>query len=79
MEKNKDEVKQDEVTTDCHDISEAEIDKTLQDSFPASDPPSWTLGTVPCADPSSEDSGEISQKPDDAKESQAGRPNPEGK
>ena len=25
-------------------MSEAEIDKNLQDTFPASDPPSWTLG-----------------------------------
>lgn len=26
-------------------MTEAEIDETLAGSFPASDPPSWTLGT----------------------------------
>ena len=30
---------------DGEEMSEEEIDSTLMDSFPAGDPPSWTLGT----------------------------------
>jgi hypothetical protein len=30
---------------EADEMSEAEIDATLMDTFPASDPPSWTLGT----------------------------------
>ncbi|HYO62367.1 MAG TPA: hypothetical protein VER08_01795 [Pyrinomonadaceae bacterium] len=32
-------------------MSEREIDENLDATFPASDPPSWTLGTDHAADP----------------------------
>ncbi len=41
---------------DESDMSEDEIDLNLEDTFPASDPPSWTLGT------------NHADKPDDEKE-----------
>ena len=40
-------------------MSEVEIDENLEDTFPASDPPSWTLGTnhqdLPAKDDGEED------------------------
>jgi hypothetical protein len=45
-------------TTQQGEMTEAEIDKNLQDTFPASDPPSWTLGTDHKAPPAKDESDE---------------------
>jgi hypothetical protein len=35
--------------------TEEEIDETLEESFPASDPPGWTLGIEPLGSPQTEE------------------------
>ncbi len=47
----------DESNGDCGVVSEAEVDAALEGSFPASDPPPWTLGVDPPCDAQKE-SGE---------------------
>ncbi|MEP6809254.1 MAG: hypothetical protein ABI992_03355 [Chthoniobacterales bacterium] len=54
MAKNKARSQENIARTGAEEISEAEIDQNLMGTFPASDPPSWTLGVERLEKPASD-------------------------
>jgi hypothetical protein len=62
MDHDEDQLTKGHVSPECHDVSEAEIDSALEESFPASDPLPWTLGAVPCVATTTKDNEESEVK-----------------
>jgi hypothetical protein len=54
----------------CEGVSDAEIDESLTESFPASDPPQWTLGVDPHCEP--QDKGGEAEHREEAKHKDKG-------
>ena len=52
-------------TEQSGEMSEAEIDDNLIETFPASDPPSWTLGTNHREEAQSEEDNSTAGRPED--------------
>lgn len=63
--------KQETSTDSAESMSEAEIDYNLMESFPASDPPSWTLGVDPEKSRHEEFEGEKPSKDDPTHQTQS--------
>jgi hypothetical protein len=62
MTEDKDRLERAASQPNVSEISEDEIDRNLMDSFPASDPPSWTLGVERYEQPASQSEIEQGEK-----------------
>ena len=68
MRNNQNPLSPEAVPSDASELSEDQIDDQLEGTFPASDPPSWTLGvTVP--------ERVVADRPDEEKEENFSRRN----